>query len=157
MPTSLIVQIFSLLAISVCGLAFWKGSVAERIGATIIFADLVLWMLGSSFLPHDYEKIIVLMADGVTALSLLLVALRYGSPWLGGAMLLYAVQFTLHSYYLVMERPDDRLHAMVNNLDFLGVVICLLVGTLSAILRRRKIRRQRAAAAAAAAAPASPA
>jgi hypothetical protein len=154
MPTSLIVQFFSILAISVCGLAFWKGSIAERIGAAIIFADLILWMLGSNFLPRDYEKLIVLMADAVTALGLLAIALRYASPWLGGAMLLYAIQFTLHSYYLVMDRPDDRLHAIVNNLDFLGVVLCLAFGTVTALLRRRRIRL-RAAAAAAAPAPAA--
>ena len=156
MPTTLIVQIFSILAISVCGLAFWQGSRAERIGACIILADLVLWMLGSSFLPRDYEKLIVLLADAVTALGLLAVALRYASPWLGGAMLLYAIQFALHSYYLVMDRPDDNLHAMVNNLDFLGVVFCLAFGTVTAMLRRRRVRL-RAAAAHPAVEPVSPA
>src|SRR4029453_5037705 len=108
MPTSLIVQFFSVLGVLICGLALWKGSIAERIGAAIISADMVLWMGGSSFLPRAYEKLIVLMADAVTALGLLAVALRYTSPWLGGAMLLYAVQFTLHSYYLVTERPHTH-------------------------------------------------
>jgi hypothetical protein len=156
MPTSLIVQFFSVLGVLICGLALWKGSIAERIGAAIISADMVLWMVGSSFLPRDYEKLIVLMADAVTALGLLAVALRYTSPWLGGAMLLYAVQFTLHSYYLVTERPDnDRLHVTVNNLDFLGVLLCLAIGTVTSVLRRRRSRLR--ATTSAAVEPASPA
>jgi hypothetical protein len=47
-------------------------------------------------------------------------------------MILQAVQFSLHAYYLVGERPHDRSYAIVNNIDTLGVLLCILVGTLLA-------------------------
>ena len=47
----------------------------------------------------------------VLALGLLAVTLRYGSLWLGGAMLFYAAQFTLHSVYLVAGRSNKEIAA----------------------------------------------
>ena len=52
-------------------------------------------------------------------------------------MLLYAAQFTLHSFYFVIARPVDFFHATVNNLDFLLVIICLGVGTFVSVRRAR--------------------
>ena len=46
-----------------------------------------------------------------------MLVVRYASLWLGVTMMLQAVQFSLHAYYLVMERPHDLLHAWVNNLN----------------------------------------
>ena len=45
-----------------------------------------------------------------TALCLLVIAVRYASFWLGGVMLLYAAQFSLHAFYLVTSRPIDIDH-----------------------------------------------
>ena len=54
----------------------------------------------------------------------------------------YAAQFSLHSFYFVTERPHDRFHSIANNLDFLGISICLAAGTGLAWLART--RRSRA-------------
>ena len=56
-----------------------------------------------------------------------------------GAMLLYAAQFTLYAFYFVTERPIDRFHAIVNNLDFSGITWCLVIGTAVAWRRRVKL------------------
>ena len=58
-----------------------------------------------------------LAGDLVCAVTLLMLVVRYASLWLGAAMLLQAVQFSLHAYYLVTDRPHDLIHAWVNNLD----------------------------------------
>jgi hypothetical protein len=123
-----------LLILTVCLFAFAKGGAAERIGAAIILADLIIGMIGQHF---SQNQIFVLLRDGLTAIALLIIVLRYASWWLGGVMLLYALQFSLQAYYFVLERPRDDLLVIVNNADFLAVGLCLGAGTVAAWLRRR--------------------
>jgi hypothetical protein len=64
-------------------------------------------------------------------------------------MLFYAAQFAMHSYYLVTERRiGDYTYALINNINFSGIIWCLIIGTIVAWLGRA--RRARAAKAAAA-------
>jgi len=144
MPTSPTVQIVSLTALCMCLLALWKGGPAERMGSGLILGIVVLRMISGGFFSPDIKPILIMIGDGATALGLLAVALRYGSLWLGGAMLLYAAQFTLHSYYFVTTRPNDRFHAVVNNSDFFGIILCLAIGT--AVSWRRRVVARRATA-----------
>lgn len=53
------------------------------------------------------------------------------------AELVQGIQFSLHAYYLVGGLARDNTYAMVNNLDSIGVLLCILVGTLLAWRRRR--------------------
>jgi hypothetical protein len=79
--------------------------------------------------------------DALTAIGLLVVTVRYGSLWLGGAMLLYAAQFTLHSFYLVTGRSSDTpLHIVISDLNFAAILVCLTAGTIMA-WRSRLARR----------------
>ncbi|HEX5262761.1 MAG TPA: hypothetical protein VFW13_04505, partial [Phenylobacterium sp.] len=102
-------------------------------------ATLLLTILATTFLPVGIQPIAELVIDGLAALALLAVVLIYGSLWLGGAMLIYAAQFTLYAYYFVTERPNDRFHAIVNNADFVGITLCLVIGT--AVAWRGRVRR----------------
>lgn len=142
MPTSPIVQLFLFLGVAACLLALWKGGPAERTGAAVILGTYVLGELSARFLPAGWAPILNLCGDGLTALGLLALTVRFASLWLGGAMLFYAAQFTLHSYYFVANRPDDRFHAVVNNLNVMGVILCLAVGTAVAWRKRVRARAQ---------------
>ena len=143
MPNTPIVQFFLVLGISTCLLAFWKGGRAERIAAGLILGNIVLTVVGDSLFSRTYQPIIQQSSDGITALVLLVLTVSYGSLWLGGAMLLYAAQFTLHSYYLVTGRPTDNFHAAMNNLDFLGVLLCLGIGAAASWRRRARVATSR--------------
>jgi hypothetical protein len=121
-----------------CIFSLWKGGAAERFGGAIVLANLLAAMLIGNAQPLGSEPVAELVVDGLTAVGLLGVVLVYGSLWLGGAMLLYAIQFTLHAFYFVSERAPDTLHAVVNNLDSLGITLCLIVGTAIAWRRRSK-------------------
>jgi hypothetical protein len=90
--------------------------------------------------PESWRPIVGLCADAVTALGLLALALRFASPWLGATMLFYAAQFSLHSFYLVAARPNDLLHLLVNNLNFLGIHLSLVAGTVLAWRKRGQER-----------------
>jgi hypothetical protein len=122
--------------------AIWKGGTAERAAALAVIVNVVIGQTGQLLAP-DSGGLIRLVNDGLTALVLLGVTLRYGAPWMGGVMLFYAAQFSLHSYYLVTGRPDDDfLHALINNIDYSGIIWCLIIGT--AVAWRARLRRVRA-------------
>jgi hypothetical protein len=125
--------------------ALAKGGPAERIAAAIAIGNLLIGRVGEWLAP-DSESIIRLVNDGLAALMLLAVTLRFGAPWMGGVMFFFAAQFTLHSYYLVTERPaTDYLHAVINNVNWCGIVWCLIIG--AAVAWRARARAASASAA----------
>jgi len=119
-----------------CVFALVKGGKAERLGAGVILANLVLMFGLQAILPPSTMSVVQLGLDAVTAVALLGLAVLYASFWLGAVMMLYAVQFALHAYYFVSERPVDLFHARVNNLDFFAICIALALGTFFAARKR---------------------
>jgi hypothetical protein len=138
MPNSPIIVALIAFSVLSCVFAFLRGDEPERIGAGVIFANLLLTLGGQAFISESVFSIAQLTLDAVTALALLVLAVRYASLWLGAVMMLYALQFALHAFYSVTERPRDLLHAMVNNLDFFAISLCLVIGT--AVSWRRRAR-----------------
>jgi LPXTG-motif cell wall-anchored protein len=119
-----------------CLFAFVRGGVAERMGASVILANLLTIAVNEASL---HNQLISLAIDGLTALALLAIAMRFASLWLGAVMLLYAIQFALHAFYFVTERPRDLLHVVINNVNFFAVGLCLAGGTVLAWRRRRRL------------------
>lgn len=136
MPDSPIIVGLLAFSLVACLFAFAKGGQGEQIGAGVILANLFAMMISNQVLGKN--QIVVLGIDALTAFALLAVTLRYASLWLGGVMLLYALQFTLHAFYFVSERPRDRLHVVANNVDFFAVSLCLVIGTAVAWRRSRR-------------------
>lgn len=128
--------------------ALWKGGAAERATALVVLANVAIGLCGTVFAGEN-EGLVRLVNDGLTALVLLAVTLRHGALWMGGVMLFFAAQFAMHSYYLVTERANDYWHALINNVDFSGIISCLIIGTI--VAWRARLRRAKAAANAAAA------
>lgn len=114
--------------------ALVKGGTPERIGAAIILANLVA-VGANDVILHDQR--VLLAIDGLTAMALLPITLRYASVWLGAVMLLYGLQFGLHAFYFVLERPKDALHVWVNNANFFTISAALAIGTVLSLTRRR--------------------
>ncbi len=127
---AVVADVLGLLA---CLFAFWKGGRPERIGAAIILANVLAYAVNETQFQLQIANLVI---DALTALSLLAVAVRYASFWQGAVMLLYAMQFSLHSFYFVMERPRDVLHVVANNLIFFAISGCLAAGTALAMRRR---------------------
>jgi hypothetical protein len=128
-------QAFSFLG---AGFALWKGGVAERMASCVVIANVLAGM-ATNWFASDLEGPIRLCNDGLAAFALLAITIRFGDLWMGGVMLFYAAQFSLHSYYLVTDRADsDYLHAVINNIDWSGIIWCLIIGT--ALAWRRRLR-----------------
>ena len=136
--TSAIIIYWAVLTfgLSGCLFAVWKGGSAERLAALTVVVNVALG--GSTILlaPRFVEGF-RLFNDGLAAAAMLILAVRYAAPWLGGCMLVFAGQFALHSYFIVMGLPKETyLHAVLNNLNFCAVIWCLIIGTAMAWRRR---------------------
>jgi len=68
-------------------------------------------------------------------------------------MLLQAVQFTLHAWYMLGEKKPDFFHGVVNNAVTMGILLCIAFGTATAW--RRRVAAQKAEAARLDASPAA--
>lgn len=124
-------------------LGIWKGDAAVRWAAVTQIAasyiSLFNFVLGS-----EWNETFELATGLVSAVVYLLLAVRFANLWIGGAMLLQAAEFSLDSLYLVTDRPLDHLHAWINNTCEWGIVLCILVGAVLAIYRRRTVAREAA-------------
>jgi hypothetical protein len=137
--------VLNTFAIVCCLFALWKGGRAERAAAVVVAANILIGQTGHLAAPGLNDQI-RLINDGLTALLLLGIAVRSGALWMGGVLLFYAVQFAMHSFYIVMQKTPDYLKALINNLDYLGIVSCLIIGTIVAWRGRVKGRSRVAAA-----------
>lgn len=151
MPTSPIVQLQLAIGVAAIALALWKGRLPERIAALVVLANLTAGLvLGEIEAPA--EDLWLFGSDGVAAVILLLVTVRYGALWMGGAMFFYAAQFALYAAYMATGRErTDYLHAVINNINFSGAIFCLGAGAIAAW--RRRVRQARSAAASSSPAP----
>jgi hypothetical protein len=135
---------FLINTLSVVGAAFalWKGGRAERSAALVVIANVLVGQL-DAFMGPSGDSVLRLVNDGATAMILLGITVRYGALWMGGVMLFYAAQFAMHSYYLVTQRPaGDYLNALINNINFVGINVCLIVGAAVAWHRRARAARR---------------
>lgn len=135
-----VVQVLLALMALTCGFALWKGGPPERLGTAILIANVIAGLILDPLLP-GYRGVGGLAVDAITAFAFLALTLRYALPWLGVALLIFALQFGLHAFYFVTARsPHERLHSILNNLNFVAVLICLTVATIGAIRRRQALR-----------------
>jgi hypothetical protein len=130
--------LISLLAVifSVCLFAIVKGGPAERRAGLIFAAGSLGVELIHFTVPRDLQGGLLLAMDGFVAGGFLLVALRYASAWLGGAMILQGFQFSVHAYYFVTGAERGNTYAFLNNLNSAGVLLCMLIGSVIAWRRR---------------------
>jgi hypothetical protein len=140
MPDLSVRLLINLFSIAGALFAIWKGNRAERTAGAIVILNALVGEAGHWLTPSS-ESVVRLINDGLTAFALLAVTIRYAALWMGGVMLFFAAQFTLHSYYLVTERPTDFLHSLVNNIDWSAITWCLIIGT--AVAWRRRVRLAR--------------
>ncbi|MGA0606260.1 hypothetical protein ACO2Q0_09690 [Phenylobacterium sp. VNQ135] len=138
MPTSPVVQLLLILVLAGCAFGVWKGDLPERVGALIILLNAALTLFVGGLLDDGPGYLFNMVLDAASAVAFLLMTMQWGRVWLGAAMLIYAAQFALRSYYLVTERPHDDLHAIVNNANFMALIICVVAGT--AVAWRRRAR-----------------
>ncbi len=142
MYTSLEPIIGWLVLLATCLFAWFKGTAPERLGAVFLLAGTVLALVIELTLPLHSRTVPILIGEGLLALGFLVLAIRYASLWLGVAMILQGLQFSLHAFYIVMERERDWLFVAVTNVVTLAIIVCILVGTVFAWRRTRRAAKR---------------
>lgn len=137
MYTSLEPIVGWLVLLGTCLYAWSKGAVPERFGAAFLLAAAFLALFIDKALPPSVQVGWTLTGEGLLALGFLALAIRYASLWLGAAMMLQGAQFSLHAFYIVMERENDLPFWAVSNLVTFGIIICILVGVTISWRRNR--------------------
>ncbi len=136
----LIAPLLWILSVATVLLAWLRGGPAERLGATMILVGNLLVVAVHFLVPVEPLALALLMTDAALAVGFLIVAMRYLSPWLGLAMILQAIQFSLHAYYLVGEKPHDYLYRAINNFNTFAILLIILAATILSALRYRSPR-----------------
>lgn len=127
--SSQVLLVFWAVFLSVVLFAWWRGGAPERIAAFALLGTAVLVEVIHGVAPKPAQAALLLLMDGVLALTFLLSAMRYVRPWLGVAVVLEGVQFSLHAYFFVADEPHNYFYVIVNNLITIGVLLCVAVGT----------------------------
>jgi len=138
MYSSIVPILVWLLILAVAAFAWIKGGRPERLGGVYVVIAGLAAIVVHAVVPVEWQAVCLLADEALLAMAFLLLALRYTSVWLGGAMILQAVQFSLHAYYFVADRPHDRFYSTVNNIDTIGVLACILFGTVVAWRKRAR-------------------
>ena len=135
-------QIGYVVLLGMFAFALWKGDLAERVGGSLNFAAGVFALAVHPMLSRDVQPMALLVVDASLAMGFLFLAIRYASMWLGVAMLLQAVQFSLHAYYMVTELPHDWNYARINNIDTTGINLVIIGATIFAWRKRNRLARE---------------
>ena len=117
-------------------LAWWKGGQAERIGAGLVLIASLIALAVHLSVPPDLQATALLAGEAGLAVGFLIVAMRYLNSWLGLAMILQAIQFSLHAYYLIAEKQHDYLYRLINNVNTVAILLVILTATLMTWRRR---------------------
>lgn len=138
--SSLVALIFWACLLGVVVLAWWRGGAAEQIAASAVLGGALAVELIHAVLPRPVQAGALLLVEGALALTFLLTSMRYVRPWLGVAMVLEGLQFALHAYFFVEEKPHNYFYSLFNNLITIGVLLCVLIGTGMAWRRHAKAK-----------------
>lgn len=137
-------QIVLGLVVLSAAFAWWKGGPPERVGALFNGVICVGVTLVQALIHESLDTLPILIADGVLAIGFLILAIRYTSLWLGAAMLLQGMGFTMHSLLLLgVVQPGYGYYAAMNVMS-LGVLLSIIVGTAHAWAVRRSAARSAA-------------
>jgi hypothetical protein len=137
---SLISQIAFFALFATCAFALGKGGCVERWAAGIIGLSWVLSVGVSAFLSglfsHQTEEFTFLALDAVTAIGLLVLALRFAKVWLGVAMLMQSGELALHGAVMADWGVEFNLYMLLNNVLSFGLLLLLAGATVTAWSQR---------------------
>ncbi|HEX4181010.1 MAG TPA: hypothetical protein VHY32_09485 [Caulobacteraceae bacterium] len=122
-----------------------KGGLPERFGVAMIVTTWIGTIVAQYF--THLMTMSFLVFDGLLAVGFLVVAVRYSSLWLGGAMICQAISFGAHAMRLsdntrIVWRGAN-VYLLVTNVASYMILFILIGGTCASIQNRRKAARAR--------------
>lgn len=121
---------------STVGFAWWKGSAAERWGASWVLTMYVASDLAMAVTYPIVPQIPLFFLDFLLAAGLLVLAIRYSSLWLGAAMLLQSVALLEHGLILGGAGLRPYYWMMLNNAISQLMQLCIIIASVISWRRR---------------------
>jgi hypothetical protein len=134
----LLLQAEIILIFVCCALGILRGGPAERIGALAILSSYVIADVALGLAGPRFPITTIFLVDFVLALTLLAVALRYSSLWLGCAMLLQSIALCSQGLAFGGDGLGAHEQLWLNNCVSMLMMACILAGSISAWRRRNK-------------------
>lgn len=130
--------------IFVLGFALLRGRSAEKYGALVYFASVVLSTIVNVVWSSDRAVIFEMTCDAAAAVGFLLLALRFNSLWLGAAMMVKGVQLALHATHLTDHQDlvvaGTNVYALGLTLISFVILGIIFGGTLASVRHGRRTR-----------------
>jgi hypothetical protein len=127
--------------------AIWKGGAPERWGTAMILVAWVAMLVAEALARPAIPVVTYLTLDGLLAVGFLVVAVRYSSLWLGGAMICQSILFGAHALRLSdgsrVFWHGCNVYLLVSNVVGFLVLFILIGGTFATIQRRRRAEREK--------------
>lgn len=116
------------LTVSVVAFTLIAGRRPERIAALIFAGTTVASQTAAAITPIGQVNNVLLLIDGFMALGFLILALRYGYLWIALMMAAMAGYFSIHAYYLAMDKPLDKAFAIASNIATGVALLSIAIG-----------------------------
>jgi hypothetical protein len=128
-----------------CAFAIWKGGLAERAGALLIATTWIVTLVASAVTQSYMPATAFLASDGIMAVGLLILAIRYSSLWMGVAMLVQATVLSFHAAYFAADQAEIskkvlHFYVMGKNLGSIGLLVIILAATFASIFKRNRLQ-----------------
>ncbi len=138
----LISQIGLILLVGTCVFSWIKGGEAERLAAVAIAITWIVSMAAQTLIsPQGLNReIALLIIDGLFAISLLVISVRYSSLWLGVAMMLQSGAIACHALILGQE-ISGRTYFICLNIAGASMLCAVVVATFVSIHARSHHKR----------------
>ena len=122
-----------------------KGGPPERLGVGMIVAAWIGAIVAHELTRPASPVLAFLVLDGLVTVGFLIVAVRYSSLWLGGAMICQAVSFGAHAMRLsddpAISKHGQYVYLAITNVIGFLVLFILIGGTFATIAQRRRADR----------------
>ncbi len=112
----------------VCILAWWRGAAAEKYGSLVILIANLIANIAMTLTYPRFPGFSMCAIDFALASTLLFIAFKYSSIWLGGAMLLQSIALCLQAFDFVGDGPSITVHYVVNDGISYTMIACLVAG-----------------------------
>jgi hypothetical protein len=129
-----------ILIFSCCALGLLKGGHADRIGSLLILLAYIACNVALALAGSTFPTTAIFICDFVLAISLLVVALRYSSLWLGCAMMLQSIALCSQGLAFGGEGLGAHEQLWLNNCVSMLMMACIVAGSISSWRRRVKAR-----------------
>jgi hypothetical protein len=116
------------LSVAIPMIALVAGKTPERLAAIIFLLATAVTNFSGHFWKFKDIGNLLLAIDGGMALSFLLLALRYNYLWIALMMGAMAGYFSVHAYYLMINKPLDKTFALMSNFATLVALFSIAIG-----------------------------